>query len=358
MAARARVSVDEPVGRQRPAPSLAYGRLTFGRVRRIASRVQHRRRCCCVFAINCHSLSPRAGPFVPYARTEPPGSSFVPSHTQALRGDGAAGRFTFPPRSSPPDVVLVVPCHDEAARLRPDAFSAFARASPETRVLFVDDGSGDDTLTVLRALRDDHPERVDVLALPTNVGKAEAVRLGMLAGCDLDARFVAFWDADLATPLDHVAMFREVFASKPEVDMVFGARVGLLGRRIRRSMRRHYMGRVFATLASCALGMAVYDTQCGAKMFRATDELRAVLRRPFETRWVFDCEMIGRYAALRRGRDGQMPVHESIYEFPLMRWEDVAGSKVRATDVVKMAWGLWRVRLRYFGAKPWPSDRD
>ena len=118
------------------------------------------------------------------------------------------------------------------------------------------------------------------------------------------------------------------------------------------------MGRVFATLASCALGMAVYDTQCGAKMFRATDELRAVLRRPFETRWVFDCEMIGRYAALRRGRDGQTPVHESIYEFPLMRWEDVAGSKVRATDVVKMAWGLWRVRLRYFGAKPWPSDRD
>ena len=259
---------------------------------------------------------------------------------------------------SPPDVVLVVPCHDEAARLRPDAFSAFARASPETRVLFVDDGSGDDTLTVLRALRDDHPERVDVLALPTNVGKAEAVRLGMLAGCDLDARFVAFWDADLATPLDHVAMFCEVFASKPEVDMVFGARVGLLGRRIRRSMRRHYMGRVFATLASCALGMAVYDTQCGAKMFRATDELRAVLRRPFETRWVFDCEMIGRYAALRRGRDGQTPVHETIYEFPLMRWEDVAGSKVRATDVVKMAWGLWRVRLRYFGAKPWPSDRD
>jgi hypothetical protein len=104
--------------------------------------------------------------------------------------------------------------------------------------------------------------------------------------------------------------------------------------------------------------MAVYDTQCGAKMFRATDELRAVLRRPFETRWVFDCEMIGRYAALRRGRDGETPVHESIYEFPLMRWEDVAGSKVRATDVVKMAWGLWRVRLRYFGAKPWPSDRD
>lgn len=278
--------------------------------------------------------------------------------------------------SSTPEVTLVVPCYNEASRIRAEDFLTFARGSGgRARLLFVDDGSVDDTLAILEDIRSKCPEGVSVLALPRNVGKAEAVRVGMLAGCDDGSSFVGFWDADLATPLDHVAMFRDVFDDHPEVDMVFGARVGLLGRRIRRSMRRHYLGRVFATLASTALGMGVYDTQCGAKLFRVDrhGELRAVLGAPFETRWVFDCEMIGRYAALRRwgrvgrgdGRtapkldpgssgDASASVASSVYEYPLHRWEDVAGSKVRMSDVVKMAWGLVMIRRRYFGSTPWP----
>ena len=314
------------------------------------------------------------------------------------------------------DVEIVVPCYNEAARLRVADFVAFAR-DPETRarLLFVNDGSTDGTLDVLRKARKECPERIDVLNLASNVGKAEAVRLGMRralrcgdpTAVSEDTRtppppFVGFWDADLATPLDHVRLFRDVFADRPGTDMVFGARVGLLGRDIRRSARRHYVGRVFATLASLALRVPVYDTQCGAKLFRADGDLRAALSEPFDTRWVFDCELIGRYASLRRARD-ELPedanaegasaasftkkkrtrrtttttesntspapvlreethakkprraasVAESIYEYPLHRWEDVAGSKVRPSDVVKMAWGLVRLRMKYFAREPW-----
>ena len=108
---------------------------------------------------------------------------------------------------------------------------------------------------------------------------------------------------------------------------------------------RHYLGRVFATAASLTLRLPVYDTQCGAKLFRCTDEVRALFAEPFVTGWIFDVELIAR---LIRGRgEGGTPVSAAICELPLYRWADVSGSKVKSTDFLVAFREMLRIWRRY-----------
>ena len=95
------------------------------------------------------------------------------------------------------ETLLVVPCYNEAQRLPRDAFLRFAQENPDTGFLFVNDGSSDETLTVLEQLASEHPQAIDVLDQQPNRGKAEAVRVGLLAAFAKGPRFVGFWDAEV-----------------------------------------------------------------------------------------------------------------------------------------------------------------
>lgn len=237
---------------------------------------------------------------------------------------------------------LVVPCFNEAARLDGAEFVRRLEADPQLHLVFADDGSTDGTAALLTQLAEAHPGRVTITTLPQNRGKAEAVRRGTLAALEREPDLVGYWDADLATPLDALDEMRTLFQGQPEALVVMGARVKLLGRSIERKATRHYIGRIFATFASRILGMAVYDTQCGAKLFRVTPLTHRLFEAPFVSRWLFDVELLAR---LRKALHADpSPV---VIEHPLRQWHDVKGSKLRIGDFVAAGFSLVRIAWTY-----------
>lgn len=227
------------------------------------------------------------------------------------------------------DVRIVVPCFNEAGRLAQEDLRSLTAAG--VGLVMVDDGSTDRTWEVLKGLADGEA-LVDTRRLEKNRGKAEAVRLGMLDALDSGASYVGYYDADAATPPEELLRMVEVLRADPRLEAVLGSRVARLGSTISRSPWRHYTGRVYATVASLALGIQIYDTQCGAKVFRGTKSLRAALGRPFPSAWTFDVWLLSR---LLNGEDGAAPVApERLMELPLTRWSDVGESKLRTREAI------------------------
>ena len=236
-------------------------------------------------------------------------------------------------------VVLVVPCYNEERRLQRAALLGLAQ-SAEARLLFVDDGSTDGTRGILDSLAQVAPESIEVLRLDRNLGKGEAVRRGLLRALAEGAEIVGYADADLSTPASELErLIVEIRTGSAEV--VLGSRVALLGAKIRRSPLRHYLGRVFATAASLVLHLPVYDTQCGAKLFRVGPALRASVETPFDSSWAFDVELIARLLTGHAGGPGLTA--DDFVEIPLRQWTDVEGGTLGALAMARAAADLVRI---------------
>ena len=240
-------------------------------------------------------------------------------------------------------LTVVVPCFNEETRIEITRFRELLSLVPEIHLLFVNDGSADRTIQVLEGFAATEPNRVSILSLPANVGKGEAIRCGFLAATAESPSWMAYLDADLATPPEEVLRLWAVCQEGSALDIVFGSRIQLCGSGIDRNMSRHITGRVFAFFAAQTLGTHVYDTQAGAKFMRNTPTLSKAFATPFCDRWSFDVELLGRL-----GRLGVFP--ERAVEVPIRNWRDVPGSKVSVRQGVASMFSLWRVhrKLRAF----------
>ncbi|MBW7867270.1 MAG: glycosyltransferase [Brumimicrobium sp.] len=233
---------------------------------------------------------------------------------------------------------IIIPCYNEANRLKEEEFLSFLALMPNYYLYFVDDGSTDATYQFLKQLESKNTNQIFCLQNPKNIGKGETVRNGMLSALKSEEyNQIGFLDADLSTPL---TVFVDItnFLIHENRKAVFGSRLKIAGTHIDRSPIRHVLGRFIATLISWTIQIPFYDTQCGAKVF-TTDTISKVCKKPFISRWFFDVEII-----LRMKKLWGENIYRNLHEYPIQEWKQVNGSKVTILDGIKAPFELWKVK--------------
>lgn len=235
-----------------------------------------------------------------------------------------------------PSVHLVVPCFRESARIGsflPDLCREMT-ALGAVRVLVVEDGSdageAERMQRIVDNLRAEFSCLLPLKSLPENLGKGGAVYAGWREHGG--AEWLAFVDADGACPVAEVARLVGMTNARPAL---FASRIKMLGRRVDRLLKRHLLGRVYATLVSEMLDVPVYDSQCGLKLVPRS-AFERIADRLEVTGFAFDVELM--VALLDTGC--------AIHEVPI-DWHEVPGGKVDLLrDSWRMARDVWHIRAR------------
>ena len=241
--------------------------------------------------------------------------------------------MTASPQNQTIPLSIIIPAYNEARRILPYLQSIVAYLGQWGRpyeILVVDDGSQDDTASLVEQFRAQHPA-VRLIRIPTNRGKGHAVRTGMQQ-TQGELRLMA--DADGATPIQELERLEAAIHNG--ADLAIGSRP-LAYRDARYQVRVRWHRSVSGNLFNwCVqrLGIpGIRDTQCGFKLFRT-----AVAQDLFSVSRIdgygFDLELL--YVAQRRGyRIAEIPIN----------WADQPGSKVRVLrDGLRMFCELLAVR--------------
>jgi len=236
-------------------------------------------------------------------------------------------------------IYIVIPVFNEVRRWNHEYLLQVSFLD-NVRLLFVDDGSTDSSLNLVSELIHSNPS-IEVMSLERNMGKAEAVRLGLRNVLTKPSvRIVGFLDSDGAFSLDDIHRITDIASNQDEVANSvwwWSSRIKLAGSRIERSKIRHAIGRVLATLLYTKDYSLPYDTQAGFKLFRIDSFFKQTLDEPFLTKWFIDLEILYRYRSFSR----HFP---NIEEVPLTSWMEIPNSKLGIKNALEVIQELLIIR--------------
>ncbi len=236
---------------------------------------------------------------------------------------------------------IIIPCYNEAKRINTQAFIDFILREKEYHLCFVNDGSKDNTLEVLESIQGQCPQRVSVIDVKQNAGKASAVRSGARYLYNKsEIAFIGFIDADLSTDFKDFNNLVNTMKDNHKLQMVYGSR--RKGGEIKRDFFRYFLSTIIKSIIYLILGLPIEDTQCGAKVFRRSI-IPIAYNRSFITRWLFDVEIFIRI----KNRFGRQYTMQITHEQALERWVHVDDSKLSLKDSLFIPYRLITIWVAY-----------
>jgi len=235
------------------------------------------------------------------------------------------------------DLTIVVPAYNEEKRIGGtlDAIHRYFDHKSMTReIIVVDDGSDDDTVGVVNALKGKIYD-LRCIRLSANHGKGYAVKAGVERS---RGEYILFTDADNSTPIEEFEKFHPLLSS---AEVVIGSRyMAESDVKIKQPKYRILLGRLGNFLIRVFLFDDIRDTQCGFKAFqhRAAREL---FRRMKVNRFGFDIELLSIAYLLKY----------TVCEIPVS-WYNSPESRIRPIkDALKTFFELVYIKLNLLSGR-------
>ncbi len=238
---------------------------------------------------------------------------------------------------------IIIPCYNEEKRLNLNAFIQFINQETEYHLCFVNDGSKDKTVKVLKEIQNVNPAKVSIVDIKKNSGKATAVRAGARYLYNKgEINYIGFIDADLSTDFKDFGELVKTLKTNDKLSFVFGSRAKKASDAIEKDKIRAVISKVVNLLIVLILGLSIKDTQCGAKVFKA-ELVPVIFEKSFLSRWLFDVEMFIRM----KKYFGKTGIMKTIFEQPLKRWVHVDDSKLGLKDSLEIPYRLLSIWFNY-----------
>lgn len=205
-----------------------------------------------------------------------------------------------------------------------------------TRIYIINDGSTDGFPEKIEKFIENNPHLDVVLSsFKKNVGKSEALRFGFNLAIEDGFEYISIADADFSSPPEEILSLAKKL-SLSNYEIILGSRKKNFKNKIEKHFLRYISGRLFSALVQVLFKLDIYDTQCGYKAFRTSDNLKMALMTNTSDPWLFDIEIIVR---MKKTNPKIL-----FLEVPLGEWIHKDGSKINSKQIRRTVIALFKLK--------------